>query len=93
MTGYQHLIVPRSAFTLLQGEDDLGCYQFNTRVARHYFCRVCGIKSFYVPRSHPEGVSVNARCLDPGTVHSMTVAPFDGRNWEDNAHAFRPLAE
>ena len=81
-TGYLHLIVPKSSFRLLQGEESLSIYTFNTGVAKHFFCKVCGIKSFYVPRSDPDGVSVNARCLDPGTVTRMDVRPFDGRNWE-----------
>ncbi len=81
-SGYLHLIVPRERFRLLSGEEHLTLYQFNTGVARHLFCSVCGIKSFYVPRSHPDGVSVNARCLDAGTVASLTVRPFDGRDWE-----------
>jgi hypothetical protein len=81
-SGYLHLIVPKSRFRLLQGEEDLSTYTFNTGVAKHFFCKVCGIKSFYVPRSDPDGVSVNARCLDPGTVTRMDVRPFDGRNWE-----------
>jgi hypothetical protein len=67
---------------LLSGADALTTYRFNTGTARHLFCSVCGIKSFYVPRSHPDGYSVNARCLDDGTVEHMTVTPTDGRNWE-----------
>ena len=76
--GYLHLIVPKSRFRLLQGEDVLTTYTFNTGVAKHIFCSVCGVKSFYVPRSHPDGYSVNARCLDPGTVEAMTIEPFNG---------------
>ena len=91
MTGYLHLKVPRTAFRLLEGADALTEYRFNTGVAQHVFCRHCGVKSFYVPRSHPDGISVNARCLDPGTVASTTVTPFDGRHWEANAHEFKPL--
>jgi hypothetical protein len=79
---YLHLIVPRSRFKLLSGEEFLTTYQFNTGTAKHLFCSVCGVKAFYVPRSHPEGVSVNARCLDEGTVTGMTVVPTDGKNWE-----------
>jgi len=79
---YLHLIVPKSRFRLVQGEEFLTTYTFNTGVAQHRFCKVCGIKSFYVPRSDPDGVSVNARCLDPGTVTRTDVRPFDGRNWE-----------
>ena len=75
-------IVPKSRFKLLSGADVLTEYQFNTRTARHLFCPVCGIKSFYVPRSHPEGYSVNVRCLSEGTIEEMTVVPTDGRNWE-----------
>ena len=85
MAGYLHLIVPRARFRLLQGEDSLTTYRFNTGAAQHRFCKVCGIKSFYVPRSHPDGISVNARCLDPGTVTGTQVKPFDGGNWETSA--------
>jgi hypothetical protein len=81
-TGYLHLIVPQADFELLSGSAELTEYRFNTGSARHLFCRVCGIKSFYVPRSHPQGISVNARCLDPGSVGRMTVRPFNGRDWE-----------
>lgn len=86
-SGYLHLIVPRERFRLLRGEDQLSSYSFNTGTARHLFCRVCGIKSFYVPRSHPDGVSVNLRCLDEGSIESAHVTSFDGRNWEEAAAA------
>ena len=69
-------------FRLLSGADCLTTYGFNTGVARHLFCSCCGIKSFYVPRSHPEGYNVNVRCLDPGTVESLTVRRFNGLEWE-----------
>jgi len=81
-SAFLHLIVPRDRFTLVSGQESLVSYAFNTQTARHLFCAVCGIKSFYVPRSHPDGISVNARCLDPGTVESMSVSHIDGRNWE-----------
>lgn len=81
-SAYLHLIVPKARFRLLKGDEFLTTYSFNTGVAKHLFCKVCGIKSFYVPRSDPDGISVNARCLDPGTVIRMDVRPFDGRNWE-----------
>ncbi len=85
MLGYLHLIVPRSQFELEQGEDDLTTYTFNTGVAQHYFCSVCGIKSFYVPRSHPEDISVNLRCLDEGTIKELTVELFDDAKREAEA--------
>jgi hypothetical protein len=88
-TGYLHLIVPRSRFQLEKGQDELTAYRFNTGTAEHLFCRTCGIKSFYVPRSHPEGVSVNARCLDEGTVERMVIGQVDGRNWESHYAAGR----
>lgn len=81
-SGYLGLIVAKSRFRLLQGDDVLRAYRFNTGVAKHLFCSVCGIKSFYVPRSHPEGYNVNARCLDPETIAQMTIRPFNGREWE-----------
>jgi len=77
MTGFLHLIVPATRFRLLQGTDALSEYRFNTGTAKHLFCRHCGIKSFYVPRSHPDGYSVNARCLDAGSVIDTTIVPFD----------------
>lgn len=83
-TGFVHLIVPAEDFTLLSGSARLQTYTFNTGVAKHLFCEVCGIKSFYVPRSHPDGFSVNLRCLDEETVEKVTVADFDGRNWEQH---------
>ena len=88
-TGFLHLVVRKEHFKLLSGEDALSTYQFNTRTAKHLFCSHCGIKSFYVPRSHPDGFSVNARCLDEGTVTGMTVRKIDGRNWEKHYPAGR----
>ena len=81
-SGYLHLIVPAERFRLVAGRDALTTYTFNTRTARHLFCAVCGIKSFYVPRSHPDGFSVNARCLDAGSVLDMVVSQVNGREWE-----------
>ncbi len=92
MSGFLHLIIPAQRFRLLSGAVDLTEYTFNTGVAKHRFCRVCGVKSFYIPRSNPDGVDVNARCLDPGTVESLTVEAFDGARWEDNAAALEHLS-
>jgi len=91
MLGFRHLIVPRSHFRLVSGEATLSEYRFNTGVARHLFCRRCGIKSFYVPRSNPEGISVNLRCLDPATIESVRLLEFDGRHWEQSAAALAHL--
>jgi len=84
-SGYLHLIVPASKFKLLTGEEQLQTYTFNSGVAKHRFCRVCGIKPYYIPRSNPDGVDVNVNCLDT-RPDSMTVVKFDGQNWEQNAH-------
>ena len=88
-TGYLHLTVPKSRFKLLSGEDALTTYRFNTRTAKHLFCSHCGIKSFYVPRSHPDGYSVNVRCLDEGSFAITGVRKIDGRNWEKHYPAGR----
>jgi hypothetical protein len=93
MAGYLHLFVIQSNFHLIRGEDDIATYTFNTGVAKHYFCRHCGIKSYYVPRSHPDGISVNANCLDPGTVNSLKIEPFDGNNWEKNISKLSRLSD
>ena len=80
--GFLHLVVPAERFKLLSGSDALTTYSFNTHTARHLFCSTCGIKSFYVPRSHPDGFSVNARCVDAGTIQEMSIRPFNGKEWE-----------
>jgi hypothetical protein len=92
MTGYLHLIVPKSRFKLLSGEDTLTTYSFGSGEAKHFFCSVCGIKSFYVPRSHPDGYSVNFRCLDDTeSFASVMTIEFDGKEWEKNAGDLTPL--
>lgn len=91
MSGYLHLIVSRSRFRLLRGADKLTTYVFNTQTAQHTFCSVCGVKSFYVPRSHPDGYSVNFRCLDAEEFHSVLTSEFDGRNWERHIDELAPL--
>ncbi len=91
--GYLHLIVPKSRFRLLSGRERLTSYRFHTGTAQHLFCSACGVKSFYAPRSHPDGWSVNARCLDPGSVARVVERPFDGASWEAHAAELPPLAE
>ena len=80
MTGFIHIMVPHERFELLSGPDALTSYRFGSGAAEHLFCRRCGVKSFYHPRSHPDAWSVNANCLDQPI--ELTVAHFDGRNWE-----------
>lgn len=83
--GFLHLIVPLNQFKLIGGEENLTTYTFNTGIAKHTFCRVCGIKPFYIPRSNPDGIDVNVRCLDTQPL-SLKIIEFDGQNWEQNAH-------
>ena len=93
-SGYLHLIVPASRFRLLAGEDVLTDYRFGTGVAVHRFCSVCGVKSFYVPRSNPDGIDVNVRCLEREHIRSLSVTPFDGRdNWEAGAGDLSHLSD
>jgi len=84
MTGFLHLIVPQRNFRLLSGHEKLITYTFNTGVAEHKFCGICGIKSFYIPRSNPDGVDVNLRCLKTHPKE-VKIVKFDGENWEINA--------
>lgn len=87
MSGNIHVIVPSSRFRMLQGDDSLTEYTFNTGNATHKFCKTCGVKSFYIPRSNPDGFAVTWRCLDDWMSLDVTICPFDGQNWEDNAGA------
>ena len=92
-SGYLHLIVPASRFHLIQGVDNLTTYTFDTHEAKHLFCKTCGIKSYYVPRSNPDGFSINVRCLEPDTIKRIEISTFDGRNWEANAHTLAHLSK
>ena len=91
-SGYLHLIVPDSKFKLLQGEDNLTTYTFDTAEAKHKFCKTCGIKSFYIPRSNPDGYDINVRCLEP-EPKKLVVEKFDGKNWELHAHKLSHLSK
>ena len=91
-SGGLHLIVPKSKFTLLQGEADLSTYTFDTKEAQHLFCKTCGIKSFYIPRSNLDGYSVNVRCLDT-QPKKVTIKAFDGENWEQHAQSLSHLSK
>jgi len=70
---------------LLSGEDYLTTYSFNTGIAKHTFCKQCGVKPFYIPRSNPDGVDINVHCLDTEPL-TLRIVEFDGKNWEENAH-------
>ena len=89
MKGHLHVIVPKEDFELTQGAGCLTTYEFNTKTAKHHFCTTCGIHSFYVPRSHPDGFSINARCLDDAPLEWFDVEGFDGKNWEASVGQIR----
>ncbi|AFY77954.1 hypothetical protein Ple7327_2673 [Pleurocapsa sp. PCC 7327] len=82
--GFLHLIVPPEKFTLLKGSEVLETYTFGTHTAKHTFCRICGIHPFYCPRSHPNWIDVNVRCLDGDVLAKFKLQPFDGADWEEN---------
>ncbi len=90
--GFIHIIVPQSRFRLEAGEASLTRYSFGTHTAQHLFCAVCGVKSFYRPRSNPDGWSVNARCLDDLDSLTLDLTAFDGRNWEQHGHQLAHLS-
>jgi hypothetical protein len=87
MKGIVHLMVPLGQFELLRGADAITTYQFGTNVAKHTFCRHCGIHSFYTPRSMPDGVSVNIRCLEGVDIATLQPSLFDGQHWEETMRA------
>ncbi len=92
-SGYLHLIVPAAKFRLISGKESLTTYTFGTGVAKHHFCKVCGIKSFYVPRSNPNGFSVNFSCLDEMENLKYSIKTFDGQNWEKHAAELEHLTD
>jgi len=76
----------------LQGENNLTTYTFDSAEAKHLFCKICGIKSFYIPRSNRDGFDINVRCLEPQPT-KITIELFDGKNWELNAHTLAHLSD
>jgi hypothetical protein len=87
--GFLHLTVPPEQFTLIKGEEALATYRFNTQIAQHYFCRICGIHPFYRSRSHPNHIDVNVRCIENVQISQFKIQPFDGENWEENVAQIR----
>ena len=91
-SGNLHLIVPKSKFKLIKGKDNLTSYTFDSGEAKHLFCKTCGIKSFYIPRSNQDGISVNPYCLKP-KPKEIIIEEFDGKNWEKNVHKLAYLSK
>jgi hypothetical protein len=93
MSGGDRMIVPAARFRLLCGEEAITTYQFNTNIAQHTFCQYCGVKPFYTPRSNPDGLSINIKCLDRIYINSIVVDLFDGQNWEQNVASLAHLSK
>ena len=91
-SGGDQVIVPASRFRLLCGSESITTYSFNTGAAKHTFCKICGIKPFYTPRSNQDGYSVNVRCVERTHIESLEVEIFDGQNWEENAASLAHLS-
>ena len=91
LTAYQHVFVPKDDFTLISGDEHWTEYNFGTGVARHLFCRHCGVKAFYRLRSHPSRYSVNYRAVTPGTLSISAIISFDGQDWEGNIAALKEI--
>jgi len=91
-TGYQHVFIPHSDAKVI-GEENLTLYTFGTGAAKHYFCQNCGIKPFYIPRSHPDCYSVNFRCVENDSLKISETIQFDGQNWEKNVQALRQATD
>jgi len=87
--GYLHLIVAEEDFELLRGADAITTYTFGTHTAQHHFCSQCGVHSYYRPRSHPDSIDVNIRCLDGVDASDFQLYSFDGRHWEESVEALR----
>ncbi len=90
--GFIHYIVPSSRFQLNRGAEVLTEYRFNTGQAKHLFCSICGVKSFYIPRSNPDGYSINVNCVRWPESVEIILEDFDGLNWEANAGVLKHLS-
>ena len=80
--GFLHWIVEPEQFRLVSSADTLTLYEFHTKKAKHYFCSACGISSYYIPRSHPNMIDVNLRCVDGVNLEDLEVERFNGQDWE-----------
>ncbi|GMT08765.1 hypothetical protein PFISCL1PPCAC_62 [Pristionchus fissidentatus] len=88
----EHFIVSSTCFRLIAGEDQLTTYTFNTHQAKHRFCKVCGVQSFYIPRSNPNDFGVMPHCIDSPTVERIEYIDFDGQKWEEEMKTKAPVA-
>ncbi len=88
--GAVHHRVDPAHFRLLSGKKSLILYQSGTKVAKHWFCRTCGMHPFGNPRAAPDKVIVNLRCLDDywELIGQVKVRMFDGRDWDEAVNGF-----
>jgi hypothetical protein len=82
--------VPGSGLTILEGEAELTLYQWNHRIARHYFCRHCGIYTFHCKRADPSSYGVNVGRLEDFNVSAFPFREADGVGMTVKAKDARP---
>ena len=70
--------IPNEQFRLIKGENDLTTYQWNTRVAKHYFCKHCGIYTHHQPRTRPDLIGVNVGCIDTLDARALPLDRVEG---------------
>ncbi len=74
-------MVKNANFKISKGADKLSLYQFHTRVAKHYFCSICGIYTHHNPRSNPAMTGFNLGCIDEiDTLNLKNISVNDGHN-------------
>jgi len=86
---YLHWIIPAEDFRLVTPAAEVATYSFNTGVAKHHFCPTCGCAPYYIPRSDPDKIDVNVRCLDGIDLAALTIDTFDGAHWEAHYEVYR----
>ena len=67
----------KEAIKITQGIENLNLYQFNTNVAKHYFCKNCGIWVYSNRRFDPSGIGVNLGCVDEINTFELKVKLAD----------------
>ena len=72
-------ILPKESIKLIKGEEFLTLYQFGTNVAKHYFCKKCGIYTHHFRKSDPNGIGVNIGCIDEIDSFSVNSDVLDNK--------------
>lgn len=72
--------IHESRLQVIQGEERLGLYQWNARIAKHYFCTSCGVYTFHRKRAMPDHYGINLKCLDDFDWKSVPVRAAEGQS-------------